>query len=71
MSILPKNRFKKKMLNQEENYNKTSKEISMEVLSSLEYDLIFQMYEKDISNQIYTSEYQLPLIDKNRKNKQK
>ena len=71
MSILPKNRFKKKMLNQEENYNKTSKEISMEVLSSLEYDLIFQMYEKDISSQIYTSEYQLSLIDKNRKNKQK
>ena len=71
MSILPKNRFKKKMLNQEENYNKTSKEISMEVLSSLEYDLIFQMYEKDISSQIYTSEYQLPLIDKNQKNKQK
>ena len=71
MSILPKNRFKKIMLSQEENYNKTSKEISMEVLSSLEYDLIFQMYEKDISSQIYTSEYQLPLIDKNRKNKQK
>ena len=56
MSILPKNRFKEKMLSQEENYNKTSKEISMEVSSSLDYDLIFQMFEKDFSNQLCISE---------------
>ena len=64
MTILPKNRFKKKMLNQEENYNKTDKEISMKVLSSLEYDLIFQMYEEDISNQIYMSKHRPSLIKK-------
>ena len=52
MSILPKNRFKHNGEKYEQDYDKTHKQISSDVLNSLEYDLIFRMYEIDLKNKI-------------------
>ena len=52
MPILPKNRFKHSGAKYEQDYDKTDKQISNDVLNSLECDLIFRMYEIEFKSKI-------------------
>ena len=70
-NVLPKNRFKNSVFDERQQYNKTKKDISFEILNSLEYDLIFQMYEKEFLGKINTKKPTQSLKNVKKHNKQR
>ena len=70
-NVLPKNRFKTSAFNAPQQYNTTKKDISFEILNSLEYDLVFQMYEKEFLGKINTKKPTQSLKNVKKYNKQR
>ena len=70
-NVLPKNHFRTSALNAPQQYNTTKKDISFEILNSLEYDLVFQMYEKEFLGKINTKKPTQSLKNVKKHNKQR